>query len=463
MRTSLRPGWSPPSGRAVAITAALFCAGSVHGQTYRFFDNGEFALLAVPGGGVLEPPIPLYLMGQRVDDPNTPGPDLFTIIDLYDRVPDTSSWPLTAADIIANGYVRPLVQRADGGASAFGTSIVTGPSFREAGKPLDIIPDMTWAEVLVGAPDGAERLCVVAGGAYGAKAAILCQRYWPNPIVGRTDVIVELEWEALTDIPLEGGAFGRGFDAFRLTMFSSMLADTTRGEYDARYLRVAEGAGPVRTIEIRDSPRPRYLFASPRPIAVGGAFALLKDNQAAWNPGSPSVEITVETVSPNVGALGVQGYLAGTRDPNDDSLSVWLEWLDAPAVIPGGTTIEARLRIVATPATDPGDLNHDGLFTRSDAVRCFQILGRVETDADFDAYADLDRDRTIGDADFQAVASLVGQHPADFTGDGVVNSLDVLTMLAAFASGDSSGDLNEDSLVDTRDVILFLNLFSYAT
>ena len=448
-----------------APVAALVMAGvaaSATAQSYKFFDDGEVALLAIPDGGVLEPPIPLYLDGVRVDDPGTSGPDLFTIIDFYDRVPGTGSYPLTAADIIANGYIRPLVQRSDGTTSAIGTSIVTGPSFRESGHPLDIIPDMTGAAVTIGSPQGEDRIAVEGTGVYGGKATLVSERRWPDPAIGRTETVVTFSWEATADIPLAGGGSGRGFDAFRLTMFSSMLADTQAGEYDARYLRVVDPLGRARTLEVRDAPRARYLFSSPRPVATGGSFALLKDNAATWNPGSPSIEIVIESVSAPVGSLGVQAYLADTTNPNDDSLSVWLEWVDAPAVVAAGTRIEARLRVVATPATDPGDLDHDGGFTRADGVRCFTLLGRAEADPDFDAYADLDRSRAVDDADFDALVTLIGVHPADINGDGAVNTLDVLAFLAAFASGDPSGDLNGDGSVDTRDVLLYLNLFAYA-
>lgn len=447
---------------AAALLMAAAVATSAHAQSYKFFDDGEVALLAILDGGVLEPPIPLSLQGVRVDDPGTNGPDLFTIIDFYDRVPGTGSYPLTAADIIANGFIRPLVQRADGSTSSIGTSIVTGPSFRETGHPLDLIPDMASAQVTIGPPQGDDRITVTTQGDYAGRATLTTQRRWPDPAIGRTETIVSFRWDATADIPLPGDSGGRGFDAFRLVMFSSMLANLQAGEYDARYIQMVDPLGRRRTLELRDSPRPRYLFPSPRPVAVGGSFALLKDNAAGWNPGSPSIEIVIDSVSAPVGSLGVQGYLAATTDHNDDSLSVWLEWVDAPAVVPAGTRIEATFRVIATPATDPGDLNHDGAFTRADGVRCFTLLGRAEADPDFDAYADLDRNRTINDADFDALVARIGVHPADLNSDGVVNTIDVLAFLTAFAAGDPTADLNEDGTVDTRDVLLYLNLFAYS-
>lgn len=49
---------------------------------------------------------------------------------------------------------------------------------------------------------------------------------------------------------------------------------------------------------------------------------------------------------------------------------------------------------------------------------------------------------------------------ADFNGDDVVNTLDVLAFLNAWSIGDGSADINEDGNVDTQDVLAFLNLWN---
>ncbi len=53
-----------------------------------------------------------------------------------------------------------------------------------------------------------------------------------------------------------------------------------------------------------------------------------------------------------------------------------------------------------------------------------------------------------------------GQCPADFNGDGVVDTRDVLAFLNAWSSGDPSGDFNGDGVIDTRDVLAFLNTWT---
>ena len=46
---------------------------------------------------------------------------------------------------------------------------------------------------------------------------------------------------------------------------------------------------------------------------------------------------------------------------------------------------------------------------------------------------------------------------ADFNGDGLVNTQDVLAFLNAWSAGDGSADMNGDGQVNTQDVLLFLN------
>jgi len=50
--------------------------------------------------------------------------------------------------------------------------------------------------------------------------------------------------------------------------------------------------------------------------------------------------------------------------------------------------------------------------------------------------------------------------PADFNGDGAVDTQDVLAFLNAWASGDASADFNADGEVNTLDVLAFLNAWS---
>ncbi|HZW09548.1 MAG TPA: GC-type dockerin domain-anchored protein, partial [Phycisphaerales bacterium] len=55
------------------------------------------------------------------------------------------------------------------------------------------------------------------------------------------------------------------------------------------------------------------------------------------------------------------------------------------------------------------------------------------------------------------ISSFTVSCPADFNGDGVVNTQDVLAFLNVWAAGDPDADWNGDGAVNTQDVLAFLN------
>lgn len=440
--------------RVGVIAALMACSGGVSAQSVTFFDDGQLALVAITNPGVQEPSIPLFLHGVPVNDPGTPGTDLFDIVNFFDRVPGTSSFPLTFADIIANGYIRPLVQRSDGTTGSIGTSVVSGPGFRAAGESLRIVPSMARADVEIG---GESRVVIQGTGAYGSRASLASRRAYPDPIVGQSEVRIEYTWTAMQDIVMPSPGQGRGNDCFRLVMFSSMLADLEGGVYDAKYLAVTDEQGRRRTIALDESVRNAHLFASPRATAVGGSFALLKDNAATWNPGSPSIEIIIDEVTGPVGQLGVQGWRLDSANPNDDSLSVWLEWVDVPPVVTAGTTVGVSLTVVATPPTDPGDLDHNGTIDCADVAILEGLLGLPLSHPEFDAYADLDGDGFINGEDRTLLVERLEKLPADWNGSGMVNSQDLFDFLRDFFAG--SADFNGDGFTNSQDFFDFLGAF----
>jgi hypothetical protein len=56
-------------------------------------------------------------------------------------------------------------------------------------------------------------------------------------------------------------------------------------------------------------------------------------------------------------------------------------------------------------------------------------------------------------------AALEDDCPADFNGDGVVNSQDFVAFLNAFTASDPSADFNGDGVVNSQDFVSFLNAF----
>jgi hypothetical protein len=431
------------------------CATGAGAQTVTFFDDGQLALVARRVPGVIEPAVPVYRDGIRVDDPGTGGADSFHAVEFYDRVPGTAGFPLTFVDLVVNGYIRLLVQRADGSTGAFGTSVVTSGGFRPAGGSLDLTPDVSRADVAVG---GVERVRVTAAGAFGGRASVVSRRAYPEPMVGRSEVRVSYTWTALEDIVMPSAAQGRGNDCFRLVMLSSMLADVEAGVYDARYIAVEDAAGRRRTVELDDGVRNAYLFAAPAPTGVGRSFTLLKDNAATWNAGGPSVDVeVVRATGPGEMVLGVQGWRLDSVDPNDDSLGVWLEWVSVPAVVPSGRVVEVELLVRATEPTDPGDMDHDGDVDCGDAALFDAVIGLREMDARFDAYADLDRSGVITAADRALLVAMLEELPADWDGSGAVTSQDFFDFLADFFAG--AADFNGDGATGSQDFFDFLGAF----
>ncbi|HZW08741.1 MAG TPA: GC-type dockerin domain-anchored protein [Phycisphaerales bacterium] len=65
-------------------------------------------------------------------------------------------------------------------------------------------------------------------------------------------------------------------------------------------------------------------------------------------------------------------------------------------------------------------------------------------------------------SEFSACIAVVGAGgcTADFNGDGLADTRDVLAFLNAWNSDDAGSDINNDGAIDTRDVLAFLNLWT---
>ncbi len=319
-----------------------------------FFDNGQFALRAADGG-VLEPAVPVYHNGTLVGGHN------HKIVEAFDNVPGTGSFPLTFVDLHANTFLRTTYQKANGQTGALGTSVVGSASFR-TNAGLQFIPTVTRGDVNTTGFFGRYFSQIV--GNFGTQASLTTTRSYPDPVIGRTTVGLSVQFTADQNIPLVGGSF-TGNDRFRMLTLSSMFAGPS--VFDADMLRYEDVNGNIQTLQLSsNTPRNAHLFASPDEI--GGWIELVKNPGSTWFPDSPTIHIDL-TDKGNL-RLGVQGYLAGTTNPNDDSLSVWLEWLDAPDTIPVGTTLGIEVDVVGQGDPDrpviTGDANADGFVGISD-------------------------------------------------------------------------------------------------
>lgn len=148
------------------------------------------------------------------------------------------------------------------------------------------------------------------------------------------------------------------------------------------------------------------------------------------------------------GNLGLQPIFSdpigpdGLRGTADDDLSL----------APGSPGIDAGSNALLPP--DFYDLDHDG-----DVNELFPLdqRGNARRQDDRDTFDSGQGSAPIVDMgayEFQGTVC-----PADFNGDGAVDSLDFLAFLNAFAARDPAADFNDDGAVDTLDFLSFLNSF----
>jgi hypothetical protein len=347
-------------------------------QRVKFYDDGELALHAVTLEDFVEPSVPVYHNGVRVDDPGTSGADVFDVVELYDKVPGASSWPLTWADLVANTYVRPTYYEA-----SLGTSVVATVSYRTSAG-LQFLPTVERADVTTGIP---ERVRSVVTAQFPGAAAVTSTRVYPDPILRRTETLVNVRFEATSSIALDAGLIGS--DAFRLMTVSSMFAN--EAQYDANVLWYEDAAGLVHELRLTNA-TPRGAHLMPAAVEMGDWFALRKEPGSTWHPSSPTLRVDLLGVSGVAGRLGVQGWLAPSTDPNEDSLNVWIEWMDAPATIPAGTVIEVDLLLTATEPQFPGDANLDSVIDEADAAALLSAWGARPGEVDYEPRTDFDDD-----------------------------------------------------------------------
>jgi len=79
----------------------------------------------------------------------------------------------------------------------------------------------------------------------------------------------------------------------------------------------------------------------------------------------------------------------------------------------------------------------------------------------FDLSADINGDLVVDGADVVEILKILGAcSQADINFDGVVNTIDVLTFLNEWNAGSSNADVNFDGSINTIDVLTFLNIWN---
>jgi hypothetical protein len=304
-------------------------------------DVDHATLLVKRWPSISEPAVPVFRDGSRLAIDGQPGEDRFNLIEIYDQTPGTSDYPLIWSDIVSNLYLRTTYQKPGGPGARLGTSVVGSASFRTAAG-LQYLPDIHEAALQTGGP---ERIVSKISASFaGPTASLVSVRSFPDPMIERTDTGLSIRFQCHRDIILDNSQRGR--DAFRLLTVASMFSDELC--FDTNVVRYEDPFGRVEIVSLSDlSGRARYIL--PTGTELGGWFELVKEPGSIWYPDSPTIRIELVDRSRVPGRVGVQGYLADTRDPNGDSLSVWVEWLDAPQVIKAGTNLRLDVRVIATP------------------------------------------------------------------------------------------------------------------
>jgi hypothetical protein len=301
----------------------------------KFFDNGELALFAKNLSGIVEPAVPIYFNGgaSPIGDHN------HQLVEAFDNVPGTGSFPSTFVDIHANTFFRQTYQRTDGSSGSFGTSIVGAPSFRRSDFTFEFLPTVTRGDVFA---DGEHYRSGVVGN-YGSDATMSSTRRFFEPITGQTIVELDIHFDVVNPIAL---AMGSPFDANDRTRFltsSTMFANSS--QFDANLIRYEDINGMVQMISLADgTPRGQHLLSTADEI--GGWFELIKGPGSTWFPDSPTIRVDI--LERDGLRLGFQGFLDSSTNPNDDSLSLWLEWLDSPDTLPV-SDYDLSFRITAVP------------------------------------------------------------------------------------------------------------------
>ena len=318
-------------------------------------DSGSVIFKYAVGTGWHASPVDLTYDGAKVVMPKPPNLTQFNTVDIYENV-DKNHSPLVWSDRVANTSFRSTYQKAELAGSALGTSIIGTASFRRSGEPIDFFPQVHRVELT---KLGSDPLRSATSASFGSLADLTSVRTFAKPVVGRTTT--QLAIDLTTRQPLRLDTREAQSDVFRLMTLSSMYSDDEH--FDASLLRFEDQNHQVRELALRDLiPRGRHLFLDEggqgRAVKLGRWFELVKQSGSDWFPDGPSIRVEVQEVRGAVRQLGLQGWLAESKVPSVDSLRVWVEWLDAPEVVPEGTHLGLGVVATATPPEELDSMKH---------------------------------------------------------------------------------------------------------
>lgn len=290
--------------------------------------------------------------GQPVSRPDRRREADFNVLEIYKNFSSNPDFPLICSDLIGNTYVRITYQKTDprnprsSPSASLSSSVQGSPSFRLANGSFLALPRVD-AAAIESARDNTVR--VRLKGAYGLLADLVADRSYPDGSLEQTRAGLSYRMTVRRDLTLAPA--GRGPDgggAFRMLTVSSMYFNDKL--YDCNAIRYRGADGRVGVLRLSGKLRDRPLFE--RPVEIDGWFELVKEPGSFWSPDSPSIR--VDFGRPSSRRLGLQGQLADRDKPNEYSLTVWLEWLDAPEKLAKGTEVGFDFTITATPPREIG-------------------------------------------------------------------------------------------------------------
>ena len=302
-----------------------------------FYDNSQRFALRAQDLDLGEPSVPIYFNGVLIGGTNHDA------VAAFDRTPNGLGFPGTFVDLVANTFVRNTYQKADGTSGHYGTSFAGTFSYRPAGgnQALAYVPSVERGDLTV---TDSVRYKDIVRAHFGSQAQVSSTRTFPDPTLAFTTVGVANHLSLQQDITLAGGAVATKGDVLRAGTLSSMFASAA--QFDASLILWDDPQGNVHSLQLReDMARDVHLF--PEPQELGSWIELVKGAGSSWYADSPTIRLKIS--NPHGLHLGLQGFLAASTDPNDDSLSVWPEILDPPAMLAAGSNWRVDFELIAMP------------------------------------------------------------------------------------------------------------------
>ncbi len=254
-------------------------------------------------------------------------------VEFFAKPEGSVHFPLLISDIVANGFLRQTYRLEDGRSATLGTSVLGSCSLRRADGTLFYIPQIETAALRVVSDSSLE---ITLEGSVSSRCTLRSTRRY-NFVSDQLSAttVVRLDITMVDEFPLDKSLRNR--DSFRLFTISSMFTPT---HYDANKIQVRRISGDNSTLSLNAaSPSNQHLVLGL--LSPGDIVEAIKEpgsNGKRYSPGSPdspSVSIKYLRSSGMHPDLGVYAFWTGSKNINDDSLTMWGEVQEVDALEAG--------------------------------------------------------------------------------------------------------------------------------